>query len=65
MTHEQRLEAARAFRTNVLGERDRLRTELAAVRTDVSAVANILSGMTAAWALLPPVLREKLGSYIT
>lgn len=65
MTHEQRLTAARAFRRNVLDERDRLRTEAAAVATDLSAVANALSALTAVWTLLPLALRERLGNYIT
>ena len=65
MTYEERLAAARAFRRNVTEERTRLKAELASVRTDISAVANSLSGITAVWALLPHVLREKLGSYIT
>lgn len=64
MTHAERLCAARAFRTNVLGERNRLRTELAGARTDLSAVANTLSALTAVWTLLPSALRGRLEDYL-
>ncbi len=65
MTHEERLAAAHTFRVNVLDERERLRGEIASTRTDLSAVANALSALSAVWSLVPPAIRERLGTYIT
>lgn len=65
MTHEERLAAARAFRVNVLNERSALRTELAETMTDLAAVANTVSTLSAVWTLLPPALRGRLEKYLT